>query len=84
MKYIVSQEWESESFLYLEEEYDIMINDITDWLFDNEENRSEFIETHIDDDWAYRAFCENQAEDTVDYAEIYGKWSVADLTVRAL
>ena len=81
MKYIVSQDWESESFLYLEEEYDIMINDITDWLFDNEENRSE---AHIDDDRAYRTFCENQAEDTVDYAEIYGKWSVANLTVRAL
>lgn len=88
MKYVISQDWESESFLYLEDEYDIMMNDITDWLFNNDENRSECIEKHpekhLDDDWVYRAFCENQAEDTVDYAEIYGKWSVADLTVRAL
>lgn len=88
MKYIVSQDWESESFLYLEEDYDIMMNDIVDWLFGNDENRSECIEKHpeknLDDDWIYRAFCENQAEDTVDCAEIYGKWSVADLTVRVV
>lgn len=88
MKYIVSQDWESESFLYLEEEYEVMMNDITEWLFNNDENRSDCIEKHpekhLDDDWNYRVFCENLAEDTVDSAEIYGKWGVADLTVRAL
>lgn len=88
MKYVVSQDWESESFLYLEKEYDIMMNDIVYWLFNNDENRSECIEEHpeknLDDDCVYRAFCENQAEDAVDCAEIYGKWSVADLTVRVV
>lgn len=79
--YIVSQDWESERFVYSDNEKEKLLFDLTDWLFDNEENRSE---THLDDDRAYRAFCENQAEDAVNCAKIYGKWSVADLTVRAL
>ncbi|MBO7734021.1 MAG: hypothetical protein J6S67_15770 [Methanobrevibacter sp.] len=85
--YIVSQDWESERFVYSEEEVDKLLVDLTDWLFENDSFHADYVDDYKlngdinHDDWMYYVYCQNMADETVTYAELHGSWGVADLTV---
>lgn len=80
--YIVSQDWESERFTYSDNEKDKLLSDLTDWLVENDLFHTDYLDSNLDK--TYRAYCQDSAAETVDCAETYGSWGVADLTVSVV
>lgn len=80
--YIVNQDWESEQFVYSDNEKEKLLYDLTKWLFENEGCYIDYVNDKSD--CLYYDYCMNNAAETIEYAEIYGNWSVADLTVRTV
>lgn len=77
--YIVSQDWESERFVYSDNEKDKLLSDLTDWLFENNLFYTDYLESNTNT--LYHTYCLNSAAETIDCAEYYGSWGVASLTV---
>lgn len=77
--YIVSQDWESERFVYSDNEKEELLSDLTDWLFENDVFYADYLENNTGT--LYHTHCLNSAAEAIDCAESYGSWVVADLTI---